>query len=44
MLVVYYSFEGNTVIGKLDQSHVLEKNPEEKKKTAVEWGRKCMGV
>jgi flavodoxin len=33
---------GNTVIGKLDLSHVLEKEAENKKRTALEWAKKCL--
>ena len=36
--------QGNTIIGKLDLANVLEKEPEQKRKTAVEWARKCLGA
>jgi flavodoxin len=34
---------GNTIVGRLELQNALGEEPEEKRKTAVEWARKCMG-
>jgi len=36
------ALSGNRIIGRLELENVLDEEPEEKKKEALEWARKCL--